>query len=650
MLLSFSITAQDYSKMKGSEICSRKKSNSSIPLLKSSPNSPKHAFNVLDYNLDLDLFNCYTSPFPRNFNAENIITFRVDSTLSSITLHAVNTSLQINSVGGAATSFTHQNNLLTINLDQTYLPGSIVQVIITYSHKNIEDNAVYVGNGFVFTDCEPQGARRWFPCYDEPSDKATLQLRARVPLSVKLGSNGRLADSTISNGSLYYTWISRDSISTYLIAVTSKVNYNLDIVNRIDPNTGDTIPYRFYYNTGEHPEQMEAIINPLTDFFESKFGPHPFEKNGFATLNNMFSWGGMENQTLTSLCPNCWVEHYVVHEYAHQWFGDMITCATWADLWLNEGFATFIEALWTEEKSGHSAYVNEIQGNANNYMSNNPGWPIADPDWATNPPSNNQLFNYAITYMKGSCILYMYRNVVGDSLFFKSLYEYAMDSVNFKYQNATIPDFIAKMNESTGLDLNYFFEEWLYQPNHPVYNNTYDIIPLPDDKWEVKFNIKQTQSNTGFYKMPVELRIRFGGFADTTFTVMNEFNDQNYSFIFDEQPISLQFDPQNKIVLKQSSLVVGNTDNPSPVADIFSILENPASEYVTLVYKSATVRDIDLQIRTMSGKLVYSKNKITVNTGNNKIPLDLARLKSGTYIVTVNNSETTFTEKLILTK
>ena len=82
--------------------------------------------------------------------------------------------------------------------------------------------------------------------------------------------------------------------------------------------------------------------------YSELFGEHPFEKNGFATLNNQFVWGGMENQTLTSLCPNCWDEGLISHEFAHQWFGDMITCATWADIWLNEGFATYTEALWLE--------------------------------------------------------------------------------------------------------------------------------------------------------------------------------------------------------------------------------------------------------------------------------------------------------------
>ncbi len=650
----FATFGQNFESMRGSEFCHQKKSNAterntfSITDI-SSPGSPRHSFDVLDYNLDLDLFHCYTSPYPKNFDGQNIITFRVDSTLSAITLHAVNSSLTINSVGLAGVSFSHANNLLTIQLDQTYNPGAIVQVLIEYSHKNVVDHAFYVSGGFVFTDSEPQGARKWFPCYDEPSDKATLQLRAKVPVNVKLASNGRLADSTIINDALYYTWISRDPVATYLTVITSKADYLLNIVNRIDPLTGDNTPFRFYYNPNENPGPMMAIINPMTDFFESKFGPHPFEKNGFATLNSQFSWGGMENQTLTSLCPGCWSESLVAHEYAHQWFGDMITCATWSDIWLNEGFATFIEALWTEVTYGPTAYVNEIKQNANYYLSQNPGWPISSPSWATNPPSNDQLFNYAITYMKGSCILYMYRNVVGDSLFFKSLYEYANDTVNFKYRSATIPDFIAKMNESTGLDINYFFEQWLYQPNHPSYYNTYHIIPLPDNKWEVKFNITQTQT-TGFFKMPVEIVVKFNDFSDSTLTVINDINDQNYSFIFDKQPKSVQFDPRDLIVLKNATLVVGTPEIPAPMANKLTILENPSSHNVKLSYESSTEQDISLKVLTPGGKIVYSTDRIKLNRGMNDIQLNLSFLSNGMYFISVNNTQTTITEKLMLVK
>lgn len=649
VLLSVALYAQDYSTMKGSELCSMRKNNPSVPALKSSPNAPRHTYDVLDYNLDIDIRHCFLSPYPKNFSGKNIITFKVDTTLSSIVLNADNSSLQIFSVGGAGVSFTHLLNKLEVQLDRTYQPGEEAQVVINYNHKNVNDNAFYVGNGFVFTDCEPQGARKWFPCYDEPSDKATLTLRAKVPTNVKLGSNGRLADSVVIADSLWYTWISRDPIATYLMVISSKVNYNLDIVYHTNPfNPIDTLPIRFYYNAGENPDPMIQIIGPLTNYYESLFGEHPFEKNGFATVGPQFQWGGMENQTLTSLCPGCWQNSLIAHEYAHQWFGDMITCATWADLWLNEGFATYVEALWTGQQYGYDSYVAEIEDNANYYLYYNPGWAISDPSWATNPPSNNVLFNYAITYMKGSCVLYMYRNVIGDSLFFESLKQYATDTVNFRYQSATIGDFMDKMNEVTGQDLDYFFDQWIYTPNHPVYQSVYDFIDLGNDQWEVKLQINQVQTNTGFFQMPVEIKVFFSE-GDTTFTVMNTVNTQNFSFIFNKRPVGMQFDPHNKIVLKQSSLIMAS-ENIETEKNTLSVLENPSNGNIRIKYNSVDNSILDYVILASNGVPVVKKTGVSVSAGVNIIPIDMSNAPAGMYILNVRSVGKSFSEKLIITK
>lgn len=635
--------------MKGSELCSMKKNKGSLAHFKSSPNSPRHTFNVLDYNLDMDIRQCYISPYTKTFKAKNIVTFKIDTALSSIVLNAVNSSLAIDSVKGAGVSFEHNLNLLEIQLDRTYQPGEIAQVEIYYRHLAVNDGAFYVSNGYVFTDCEPQGARKWFPCYDEPSDKATLTLRAKVPTNVKLGSNGRLADSVVVADSLWYTWVSRDSIATYLMVISSRVNYNLDIVNVYDPfNPSDTLPIRFYYNPGENPDAMEAMIVPLTHYYESLFGKHPFEKNGFATVGPQFVWGGMENQTLTSLCPGCWESSLIAHEYAHQWFGDMITCATWADIWLNEGFATYTEALWTGQQYGYEEYVNEIENNAGYYMIYNPGWAISNPAWVLNTPSNDVLFNYAITYMKGSCILYMFRNVVGDSLFFETMYQYANDTVNFKYQSATIGDFMDKVNEVTGMDMDYFFNQWLFTPNHPAYFNTYDIIDLTGGRWEVKFNIKQTQTNTGFFTMPVELKIKFNE-GDTLITILNDANDQNFSFMFDKRPVQVIFDPSNKIVLKTASLIIA-TENTEVSSASLKVIENPSKGICNLEYVSDKAGTAELSIMTSQGVPVIRKMVVPVSAGSNIIPVNLKESESGIYIVNLIADGKHFTEKLVITK
>ena len=546
-----------------------------------------HSYNAINYELNLDIYNNFLSPYPKSFKGYEILTFEVDSTLNSIKLNAVNTSLQIDSVDMAGVSFTHVNNILTITLDRTYNVSETADVKIYYQHKNVADNVVYVSSGFFFTDCEPEGARKWFPCWDKPSDKATLDLTVRVPATVKLGSNGRLEDSIKTADTIYYNWVSRDNIATYLFVISGKVNYNLDIVywHKLS-NPNDSIPLRFYWNQGENHSsviQMEEATLEMTDQYSTLFGEHPFEKNGFATLNSSFPWGGMENQTLTSLCPGCWSEGLISHEYAHQWFGDMITCATWADIWLNEGFATYSEALWIEHTSGYSSYKNTINGDADYYLSANPGWAISEPDWAINTPSNDILFNYAITYVKGACVLHQLRYVMGDDKFFEGIMNYATDP-NLKYHSAVTSDLQENMSAAYGEDLSWFFDEWIFEPNHPIYANGYWIQSTGANAWEVGFQAKQTQSNTVFHKMPIEIKIHFSTGIDTLIRVMNDVNEQVYIFNFNRQPLTVTFDPDREIVLKQATLSV---IPPIPVELTF-FTANVMQNSVSLNWQTAT--------------------------------------------------------------
>ncbi len=608
---------------KGSEYCSQKKMNSTIN------ESPveitadiQHSYNVLNYELNLDLYNCFISPYPKTYKGYEIMTFQVDSTLNYIKMNAVNSSLTIDSVSMAGTSFTHTGDILTVNLDRTYNEGENAEVKIYYRHNNVNDGAFNVSNGFVFTDCEPEGARKWFPCWDKPSDKATSDLTVKVPSSVKLGSNGVLADSIMNGDTLYYHWISSNNVATYLMVITGKVNYNLDIVywHKLS-NPNDSIPIRFYWNTGENQSNlhsMETKIIDMTTYYSETFGEHPFEKNGFATLNNQFYWGGMENQTLTSLCPNCWSENLISHEFAHQWFGDMITCATWADIWLNEGFATYSEALWYEHTSGYAAYKNEINSDAGYYLNANPGWPIYNPDWINNTPPTGTLFNTAITYDKGACVHHMLRYVMGDSLYFQGLYHYANDPA-LKYHSAVTSDFRDDMSEVYGEDLTWFFDEWVLQPDHPIYANEYWIESQGSGQWQVGFVAVQTQTTTPFHKMPIEIKMHFSTGPDTTVRVMNDSNNQIFTFSFSRQPLTVTFDPDNNIVLKIATL---SQIPPLPV-ELTNFSSNVKGDYVTLSWTTATEKNnkgFEIQKKNITKQGSWEKTGFVEGNGTSTLP------------------------------
>lgn len=601
------------------------------------------SIDILHYNINVNIYNCYYPPYSKAFSGSVNITFKAKSTISSIELNAANNSLAVDSVRVNGTAFLHSNNILTIDLDRQYNTGDSAEVKIYYRHLNVSDNSFYAVSGQVFTDCEPEGARHWFPCADRPNDKATMELTAKVPSNVKLGSNGILNDSTITGDTLYYHWVSHDQIATYLIAITSRVNYKLNIVywHKLS-NPNDSIEMRFYYVEGQDPGHIKDIINPMTTFYSQLFGEHPFEKNGFASTTSAPWTGGMENQTLTTLMNSMWDENLVSHEYAHQWFGDMITCDTWYDIWLNEGFATYCEALWYEHTSGYGSYKNDIISKAAIYLVSNPGYAIYRPDAYT--------FDYEITYAKAACVLHLLRYYLGDSLFFSTLKSYAEDPV-FKYKSATTDEFADKISEASGQDLRWFIDEWIKQPNHPVYNNTFSFDPAGNDSWEVTFNTKQTQTNSTFHKMPVEIKIAFESGPDTTLKVINEFSNQSYTWQFNRKPVNVLFDPDNQIILKQSSTYgIGQYAGFPSEYSLYQNFPNPFNPSTTIKYDVPVRSLVTIKIYDAIGRQVAVPVNELKSPGRYEFVFSDSSLASGVYFYEMSAGAFKEKKKMILVK
>ena len=357
----------------------------------------------------------------------------------------------------------------------------------------------------------------------------------------------------------------------------------------------------------------------------------------------------MENQTLTSLCPNCWGESLVAHEYAHQWFGDMITCATWADVFLNEGFATWTEAHWIEKQYGYDEYKNELVWNAEYYKAYNPGWAISVPSWAVTTPELNTLFNYAVTYMKGSCVLHMLRYTLGDSVFFPAIKAYATDTVDFKYKSATIEDFKNKMESVSGQELDWFFDQWIYKPDHPVYRNVFSIEQENPGSWLVHFTANQeVQSFLPYFQMPLELQISFKDGTDTLVKAFNGFNGQNFTFSFSKEPDYLTFDPKNEILLKGGTTLVGLEEKTS-IEHGYSLnaSPNPFAGKTQISYSLKAPEFITIDLYNNIGVKLSTISEKFQTAGNYSNSIEAEGLKNGIYLVVLRTANQTETLRIV---
>ena len=650
-------TAQVLSNMSGSEYNTSKKIDIDlVQRFSSNKNTMSlHSFDVLKYSISMNIYHCYFPPYPSDYPATNIVNFKAESTLNEIKLNAVNASLHIDSVQLAGVSFTHANDTLTILLDRTYNPGEIVNVKVCYHHNNISDSAFYAWNGWVFTDCEPEGARKWFPCFDHPSDKALLDLTVKTPSNVKLGSNGALYDSIVNGDTITYHWVSIHNIATYLVSLTSKVNYNLDIIywQKLS-NPDDSIPICFYWNSTDSVpllHHIESIMPVMADYYSLNFCEHPFQKNGFCSMNSQFHSGGMENQTLSNLCQGCWTEDIVSHEFAHQWFGDLITPDTWADIWLNEGFAIWTEAFWLERTGGYPAYKAKINEQADYYFQANPGWPIYDSAWAINTPPNPILFNFHLTYAKAACALHQIRYLLGDSLFFHTLQAYCADT-NLRFKSATTGDFNTKVNQISGNNYDWYFYNWICKPNHPVYENIYNFEDLGNGQWGVNFFTRQTQTTPLFFPMLLELKVTFADSTDTVFRVMNNISDQVFTWQFNKQPVNFSFDPNDQIVLKQGTTTNGIIEIPDQPDNLIlsQNIPNPLNRLTRIDYTIRRSMNITLEIMDMTGKILSVPVNGTKPAGKHSITIDCSALEPGIYFYTMKAYSQVKIRKMVIVR
>ena len=601
-------------------------------------------YDVTGYTINLNIW-----PVNKTIDGSVVITGK--SKITGLTHLEFNlfSNMTVDSItqNGSPLTFNHAGNLVDVQLPAFLGTDGDFSVEIFY-HGNPQSIGLgswrwstHSGNPIISTLSEPFGAPTWWPCKDDPADKAdSVFLNITVPENLVVASNGLLKAVTPAPDNRHtYSWETRYPISNYLVslAISNYAEFNDWYVSA----SGDSMPLVYYV----YPEHLAAaqedfsVTDEMISAFAEIYGEYPFieEKYGMA----IFSWGGaMEHQTMTSygsglITGNHTYDWINAHELAHQWFGDLITMKRWSHIWLNEGFASYSEAMWMESLYGKTAYHNYL-------ASQDPGF-FSGSLFVTDSTNENALFSNTV-YDKGSWALHMLRGVLGDSLFFAGIRSYATDS-SLVFGNATTEDFRDICEAVSGMDLDWYFDEWVYRAGRPNYQ--YDWKVTGNRPFTTTLTLKQT--NAVPYKMPIQIYL-FGDGLDSTVTVWDSLAYQQFQFVTNDAPIDVQVDPDNWI-LKNIDRVTGIADGENEQPQRFELAQNypnPFNPTTTIEFYLQNPGYTTLAIYDMLGQKIATLAAENLNSGRHLYQWDASGMASGIYYYRLTAGNFTAVKKALL--
>lgn len=606
------------------------------------------SIDVIYYKLDLNI----TSNPNYLSGAASIIFAPASSAINTLFLDLQN-NLQIDSIllnESTELLYSHSSNKINISLDRFYSSNEEISIIIYYAgvpgssgFGSFEFSAHNGGTQpAIWTLSEPYGASDWFPCKDTPADKAdSSDVFCTVNSSLKVVSNGTLTE-VVDNGNntTTYKWKNSYPIAHYLISLAI-ANY-FEYTNYFKYSPTDSMPVVHYiYPENFNPslqQQLDKTVEML-QVFSDKYGLYPFitEKYGHA----QFGWGGgMEHQTVASM--GSFGSGIVSHELSHQWFGDMITCRDWQNIWLNEGFATYSEGVYIEAVQGSTQYLNYIT-NEMTYARQAVG-----SIYVQDISSVGSIFDYTRSYAKGAVVLHMLRGVLGDSAFFSTLKTYATDP-DYKYSTAITEDFKSVAENISSQNLDYFFNEWIYGRGYPKYTIHWGYAEQSGSgNYDVTVNIsQQVNSEPSFFTMPIELKIKTVS-GDTIISVFNDQQQQTFNFTVDAQPNGFQFDPNNWILDDAGIVMDVNTENNLNSFSLKQNFPNPFNPSTVFKYTLPKDEFVTLTIYGSLGNEIAQIVNGIQEAGEHAVSFNASGLSSGIYFYQLKAGKNRSIKKMIV--
>ncbi|MFW5877971.1 MAG: M1 family aminopeptidase [bacterium] len=595
----------------------------------------QNCYDVKYYNLELEASD--TSTFIKG-NAE--VLFEAVEGIDSLVFE-LQQSLETDSVFLNNTyipDHIHESGLLYILPEEPLQSGSLNSVRVVYSGGAAEGGFftgltnrrdVAYGKHVTYTLSEPFQSSSWFPVKQNLLDKAdSVSVSVITDSTLMAGSNGLLTEELLPDGRISYNWHSRYPIAFYLIsiAVADYIDYSFYV--NLEGAEDSLLVQNFIYDHPDILEKEKDRIDNTADMlqvFTELFGSYPFieEKYGHSMAP---MGGGMEHQTMTTL--QTFNFDLVSHELAHQWFGDNVTCGTWQDIWINEGFASYSEYLAREFILGLPQAI-EWMENAHNIALNSKDESI----YLTEDEAKEvfRIFSFALSYKKGASILHMLRNEINnDELFFRVFKDF---QVEFKDSVAVADDFLQIVNQVTGDDYKWFFDQWYYGKGYPMVQATWR---QRHDSLFLEVFQGGTSEETDIFRMHIDFLIGFSDGSDTLVRVLLNESENRFSIHLDKEMVNIQIDPFSK------TLMTATLYEYIPEDKGIEVSPNPFRENLYLNFRNQNSKK-SVRITNLNGQVVIDKDLGEVGSA----ALDLSKLAEGLYLMVVKDGDNTNAMRIV---
>lgn len=600
---------------------------------------PHEALIVNNYDLKYHRFFLFADPAQAYINGSVTSCFvATQSGMNSIQFE-LNAAMLADSAiyHGTKQMIIHTGNVITIPFGTTISVG-VMDSVTVYYHGNPTTSGFgsftsenHNGTPVIYTLSEPYGASDWWPSKNDLTDKIdSIDMYVVSPKGNHVASNGLLISETpYGANSVLAHWKHRYPIASYLIGIASTNYARFSDYMKTGTDSLQVLNYVYPEDSASVRSGAFSVLASIA-LYENLFAPYPFraEKYGHAE----FGWnGGMEHQTMTFLGRGAFNVGTIAHELAHQWFGDMITCGSWHDIWLNEGFATYCAALRYENIEKY--YWPVWKSMAVKSICSASGGSV----YCDDTTNVDRIFDGRLSYYKGAMLLHMLRWVIGDEDFFKGMKAYANDP-KLMHGFARTSDFKAHMEAASGRDLTGFFADWYTGQGYPTY--TVNISQSPDHTTSVTINQSQSHASVSFFELPVPIRF-FGGYKDTTIVFNHTYSGEifivNPGFAID----SMQFDPELWLVSAKNTMTLGIND--LPVGKELTLMPNPASDLLIVQHNLGKLNSFT--IMDMAGKQQIVRLK---GENQTSFSVNTQQLKSGMYLLRISYEEGIVTRKFII--